>query len=119
MVDTVFEELVRDRFFVETCNFLISHAIRHDQQSKEMTTRKVNCTSQATSTSKKDKARQVLALVNELQIQDSTCSDDELEVLKFSKTAMISKLAQESPEIWMTPPLEAKKWSLSERKRQH
>jgi hypothetical protein len=34
------------------------------------------------------------------------------------KTAMVCKLAQIPPEIWMTLPLEAKKWLLNERKRQ-
>jgi hypothetical protein len=34
MVDTVFEALVNDKSFSETCNFLRSHAIRHDQQAK-------------------------------------------------------------------------------------
>jgi hypothetical protein len=31
---------------------------------------------------------------------------------------MVCKLAQIPPEIWMTLPLEAKKWPLNERKRQ-
>jgi hypothetical protein len=35
LVDTVFEELVSDKSFIETCNFLRSHAIRLDQQYKE------------------------------------------------------------------------------------
>jgi hypothetical protein len=35
LVDTVFEELVSDRSFIETCNFLRSHAIRLDQQYKK------------------------------------------------------------------------------------
>jgi hypothetical protein len=35
-----------------------------------------------------------------------------------NKTAMVCKLAQIPPEIWMTLPLEAKKWLLNERKRQ-
>jgi hypothetical protein len=35
MVDTVFEALVDDKSFLETCNFLRSHAIRHDQPNKE------------------------------------------------------------------------------------
>jgi hypothetical protein len=34
MVDTVFEALVSDKSFLETCNFLRSHAIRYDQQNK-------------------------------------------------------------------------------------
>jgi hypothetical protein len=32
---------------------------------------------------------------------------------------MVTKLVQIAPEIWMTLPLEAKKWLLNERKRQH
>jgi hypothetical protein len=31
LVDTAFEELVSDKSFIETCNFLRSHAIRLDQ----------------------------------------------------------------------------------------
>jgi hypothetical protein len=48
IVDTVFEELVRDKFFIKTCNFLRSHAVRHDQQTKDKVTRQVNTTSQPT-----------------------------------------------------------------------
>jgi hypothetical protein len=33
LVDTVFEELVDEKSFIETCNFLRSHGIRHDQQN--------------------------------------------------------------------------------------
>jgi hypothetical protein len=32
LVDTAFEELVSDKSFIETCNFLRSHAIRLDQK---------------------------------------------------------------------------------------
>jgi hypothetical protein len=35
LVDTVFEELVSDKSFIETFNFLRSHAIRLDQQYRE------------------------------------------------------------------------------------
>jgi hypothetical protein len=35
LVDAVFGELVSDKSFIETCNFLRSHAIRLDQQYKE------------------------------------------------------------------------------------
>jgi hypothetical protein len=35
-----------------------------------------------------------------------------------NKTAMVCKLAKIPPEIWMTLPLEAKKWLLNKRKRQ-
>jgi hypothetical protein len=34
MVDTVFEALVDNKSFLETCNFLRSHANRHDQQKQ-------------------------------------------------------------------------------------
>jgi hypothetical protein len=42
LVDTVFEELVSDKSFIETCNFLRSHAIRIDQQYKEKAARKIH-----------------------------------------------------------------------------
>jgi hypothetical protein len=37
---------------------------------------------------------------------------------KFKIHAIVCKLAQIPPGIWMTLPLEAKKWLLNERKRQ-
>jgi hypothetical protein len=58
------------------------------------------------------------ALINELQVQDSTNSDEELDALTPTKIAMVCKLAQVPPEIWMSLSLEAKKWLLNERKRQ-
>jgi hypothetical protein len=99
MVDTVFEELVRSKSFIETCNFLRSHAVCHDQQTKEKATRQVNATSQPSNSKKKDKTKQVLALINELQIQDSTVLEDK-EVPPASKTAVVCKLAQVPSEIW-------------------
>jgi hypothetical protein len=39
LVDTVFEEQVIDKLFLETCNFLRSHAIRLDQQYEEKVSR--------------------------------------------------------------------------------
>jgi hypothetical protein len=118
MVDTVFEALVSDKSFLETCNFLRSHAIRHDQQNKEKNARQINSTSQSPGATKKDKIKTVLALTNELQVQDSAGSDEEIETSPSSKTALVCKLAQVPPEIWMTLSLEAKKWLLNERKRQ-
>jgi hypothetical protein len=53
-----------------------------------------------------------------LQVQDSVGSDDELNTSAVSKTAKVSKLAQSPPEIWMTLPVEAKKWLLNEQNRQ-
>jgi hypothetical protein len=57
MVDTVLEELVRNKSLVENCNFLISHAVRHVQQNKEKATRQVNTTSQPSASNKKDKTK--------------------------------------------------------------
>jgi hypothetical protein len=39
LVDTFFEELVSDKSFMETCNFLRSHVNRLDQQYKEKAAR--------------------------------------------------------------------------------
>jgi hypothetical protein len=116
MVDTVFHALVSDKSFLETCNFLRSHAIRQDQQNKEKDARQINSTSQSPGTPKKDKIKTVLALINELQVQDSAGSDEEINISASSKTAMVCKLAQVPPEIWTTLSLEAKKWLLNERK---
>ena len=115
IVDTILEELVSDKSFTETCNFLRSHAIRYDQQNKENAARQINGTNQST---KRNKVKKVLALINELQVQDSPNLDEELDPLTPTKTAMVCKLAQVPPEIWMTLSLEAKKWLLNERKRQ-
>jgi hypothetical protein len=118
LVDTVFEELVSDKSFIETCNFLRSHAIRLDQQYKENTARQIHNTSQISNRAKKDKVKKVLALISEIQIQYSCSSDEESVTVPPTKTAMVCKLAQLPPEIWMTLPLEAKKWLLNERKLQ-
>jgi hypothetical protein len=56
MVDTVFEEIARERSHIKTFIFLRLHDIRHDQQNKEKATRQIYSTSQATSASKKDKS---------------------------------------------------------------
>jgi hypothetical protein len=48
----------------------------------------------------------------------STASDEEIDISASSKTAMICKLIQVPPEIWMTLPTEAKKWLWNERKYQ-
>jgi hypothetical protein len=118
LVDTVFEELVSDKSFIETCDFLRSYAIRLDQQYKVKATRQIHNTNQLSNTAKKDKVKKVLALINEIQIQDSCSSDEESVTVPPTKTAMVCKLAQIPPEIWMDLPLEAKKCLLNERKRQ-
>jgi hypothetical protein len=94
MVDTVFERLVRNKSFTEPCSFLRSNSVLYDQQSKDKATSHVNATSQSTSSNNKDKTKQVLALINELQIQASIVLEDEVEIPPASKTAMVSKLAQ-------------------------
>jgi hypothetical protein len=86
MADTVFDALVDDKSFSETCNFLRSHAIRHDQQVKEKNTRHIHNTCQPTGTTKKDKVKTVLELINELQLQDSTGSDAEIDISASAKT---------------------------------
>jgi hypothetical protein len=118
LVDIVFEELVSDESFIETCNFLRSHAIRLDLRYKEKAARQIHNTSQLSNRAKKDKVKKVLELINEIQIQDSCSSDEESVTVPRTKTAMVCKLAQIPSEIWMTLPLEAKKWLLNERKRQ-
>jgi hypothetical protein len=52
----------------------------------------------------------MIALINELQVQDSAGSDDELNNLILSKTAIVCKFTQVPPEILMMFPIEAKKW---------
>jgi hypothetical protein len=47
LVDTVFEELVSDKSFIETCNFLRSHVIRLVQQYKKKDARQIHNTSQS------------------------------------------------------------------------
>jgi hypothetical protein len=111
----VFEELVIDKSFMETCNFPRSHAIRLDQQYKEKAARQIHNTSQLSNKAKKYKVKKVLALINEIQIQDSCSSDEESGTVPPTKTAMICKTAQIPLEIWMTLPLESKKWLLKER----
>jgi hypothetical protein len=61
------------------------------------------------------KSKKVLALSNEIQIQDSYSSDEESVVVPPTKTTMVCKLAQIPADIWMTLSLEAKKWLLNER----
>jgi hypothetical protein len=108
LVDTVFEELVSDKSFIETCNFLRSHAIRLDQQYKEKAAIQIHNASQLSNRAKNDKVKKVLALINEIQIQDSCISDEDSVTVPPTKTAMVCKLAQIPPEIWL----------LNERKRQ-
>jgi hypothetical protein len=54
LVDKVFEELVNDKSFIENCNYLKSHAIRLDQQYKEISAREIHNTIQSSNWAKKD-----------------------------------------------------------------
>jgi hypothetical protein len=54
------------------------HIERRDQQDKEKNARQINSTLQSPGTSKKDEIKTVLALINELQVQDSASSDEEI-----------------------------------------
>jgi hypothetical protein len=98
LVDTVFEELVSDKYFIETCNFLRSHAIRFGQQYKEKAARQIHNTSQSSNRAKKDKVKKVSALINEIQNQDSCSSDEESVAVPPNKTAMVCKLAEMPPD---------------------
>jgi hypothetical protein len=101
LVDTVFEELVSDKSFIETCNFLRSHAIRLDQQYKEKAALQIHNTSQLSNRAKKYKVKKALTLINEIQTQDSCSSDDELATVPPTNTAMVCKLSQIPPKIWL------------------
>jgi hypothetical protein len=92
---------VNGKSFIETCNFLRSKAIRHDQQNEESSARQLHNTYQSpiNGTSKKDKIKNVLSLIYKLQVQDSSGSDDEVNTPTLSKTSMVCKLAQVPPEI--------------------
>jgi hypothetical protein len=83
LVDSVFKELISDKSFIETCNFLGSHAIRLDQQYKEKAARQIYNTSQSSNRTKKGKVKKILALINQIQIHDS-CSLDEESVTVLS-----------------------------------
>jgi hypothetical protein len=93
LVDTVFEELVSHKSFIETCNFLRSHAIRLDRQYKEKAARQIHNVGQLSNRTKKDKVKKVLELINEIQTQDSCSSDEESVAVPPTKTAMVCKLA--------------------------
>jgi hypothetical protein len=88
-------------------------------RKKLQAARQIPNASQLSNRDKKDKLKKVLALINEIQIQDSCSSDEESVTVPLTITAMVYKLAQIPPEIWMNLPLEAEKWLLNERNFQH
>jgi hypothetical protein len=67
-IDTVFEELVNDKSFIETCDYLRSYAIRYYQQNKEKAAKQIHSINKPSNAYKRD-------MINELQIQDSEGSD--------------------------------------------
>jgi hypothetical protein len=85
---------------------------------RKQVARQIHNASQSFNRVKKDKVKKVLALINEIQIQDSCSSDEAAATVPPTKTALICKLAQIPPEIWTTLPLVAKKYILIERKHQ-
>jgi hypothetical protein len=118
LVDAIFEELVSDKYFIETCDFLGSHAIRLDQEYKKKLQDRFTMLANYPIDPNKYKVKKFISQINEVKIQDSCSSDEESVAVPPTKTAMVCKLAQIPPEIWMTLPLEAKKWLLNQRKRQ-
>jgi hypothetical protein len=92
LVDAMFEELVSDESCIETCNFLRSHAIRLDQQYKEKAARQIHNASKLSNRVKKDKVKKLLALINEIQIQDSCSSDEDSVAVPPTKTAMVCSM---------------------------
>jgi hypothetical protein len=62
LVDTVYEELVSDKSFIETCDFLRLHAIRLDQQYKEKAARQIQNAIQLSNRANKNKVKKVIAL---------------------------------------------------------
>jgi hypothetical protein len=97
-------------------NVKVSSLCKIDQQYKEKAARQIHSASQSSNKAEKDKVKRFLASINQIQIQDSCSSDEESATVPPIKTAMVCKLAQIPPEIWMTLPLKAKKWLLNERK---
>jgi hypothetical protein len=86
LVDTVIEDLVSNKSFIETYNFLISHAIRYDHSNKEKAARQIHGINQYSNNTKRDKVKKVLALINEFHVQDSTNSNEELGALTPKKS---------------------------------
>ena len=85
---------------------------------KQKAASQIHNANQLTGNSKRDAVKNDLAVTNELKGQAPSELDDELSQFPRTKAAMVCKLVQTPPDIWMTLPLEAKKWLLNERKRQ-
>jgi hypothetical protein len=100
MVDTVFEALLNDKSFSEICNFLRSHAIRHDQQAKEKNSRQNHNTCQPMDTTKKGKVKTVSELINELQLQDSTGSDEEVDISAVNTSNIYESQQETDYDYW-------------------
>jgi hypothetical protein len=109
LVDTVFEELVSDKSFIETCISLVHMPSDLISNTRKKLQYRFTILASHPIEPRRTKSKKVLALINEIQIQDSCISDEESATVPPTKTAMVCKLAQIPPEIWMTLPLEAKK----------
>jgi uncharacterized lipoprotein YajG len=70
----------------------------------EKTARQIHNTSQSSNIAKKDKVKKVLALINQILIQDSCSSDEESVAVTPTKTEMVCKLAQIPLDNWMILP---------------
>jgi hypothetical protein len=94
LADTIFEELVSEESFIETCDFLRLNLIRLDQHYKGKISRQIHNDSKSSNRAKNDKAKMVLVLINEIQIQiqDSCISDEEPATVPLTKTAMVCTL---------------------------
>jgi hypothetical protein len=108
LVDTVLEELVSDKPFIEACNFLRSQRLSDliSNMSKKLQDRFIMLASHPIRV-RRTKSIKVLALIDEIQIQYSCSSDEDSVAVPPTKTAMVCKLAQIPPGIWMSITLKA------------
>jgi hypothetical protein len=111
----VSEELVFDKSFIETRNFLRAHLISNIR--KKLQDRFTILASHSIET-RRTKSKGLSANQYNSNFQDSCSSDEDSVVVPPTKATMVCNLAQIPPEIWVTLPLEAMKWLLNERKRQ-
>jgi hypothetical protein len=79
---------------IETCNFIRSYSIRFVQQYKEKFARQIHSDSQSSNRAEDDKVKKVLALINEVRIQDSCSSDKESATVPPTNTEMVCKLVR-------------------------
>jgi Ulp1 family protease len=90
LIDTIVEELVIDKSFLETCNHMPSDMTNKKQREDCNRNTKHN---RNTYKYQKETFKEVLVLVNDLETQDSNDLDDELLYFSPSKFVMVCKLA--------------------------